>query len=90
MGAYAEAKSTFDMGLVLIFGCIGLLMEYTEWPRPPLLLGLVLGALIERNFFISYEIHALGFLLRPVVVVILLTGCAVLLYGQFKSHRSRD
>jgi TctA family transporter len=65
-------------------------MEYTEWPRPPLLLGLVLGALIERNFFISYEIHALGFLLRPVVVVILLTGCAVLLYGQFKSHRSRD
>ena len=90
LGAYAEAKSTFDMGLVLIFGFIGLLMEYTEWPRPPLLLGLVLGALIERNFFISYEIHALGFLLRPVVVVILLTGCAVLLYGQFKGHRSRD
>jgi TctA family transporter len=90
LGAYAEAKSTFDMGLVLIFGFIGLLMEYTAWPRPPLLLGLVLGALIERNFFISYEIHALGFLLRPVVVVILLTGCLALVYGRLKSLWSRD
>ncbi|MGH7816904.1 MAG: tripartite tricarboxylate transporter permease [Candidatus Binatia bacterium] len=90
LGAFAESKSTFDMGIALVFGFIGLLMEYTEWPRPPLILGLVLGALIERNFFISYEIHALGFFLQPSVIVILLFGIGVLFYGKFKQLSAND
>jgi TctA family transporter len=84
LGAYAESNSIFDMGIALLFGFIGLVMVYTDWPRPPLILGLVLGALIEKNFFISYQIHALGFLLRPVVIVILVTGLGVLLYSKLK------
>ena len=90
LGAFAESKSTFDMGIALVFGFIGLLMEYTEWPRPPLILGLVLGTLIERNFYISYEIHALGFFLQPSVIVILLFGIGVLFYGKFKQLSADD
>ena len=88
--AYAESKSIFDMGITLLFGFIGLVMVYTEWPRPPLILGLVLGALVERNFFISFQIHALGFLLRPVVIVILLGGFGILLYRKLKRYLSGD
>jgi TctA family transporter len=83
-GAYAESKSIFDMGIALLFGFIGLVMVYTEWPRPPLILGLVLGALIERNFFVSYQIHALEFVFRPFVIAILLIGLGVLLYRRIQ------
>lgn len=84
-GAYAEAKSTFDMGIALLFGFIGLVMIYTDWPRPPLILGLVLGALIERNFFVSYQIHALEFVLRPFVMAILIIGVSALLYRRIQA-----
>jgi putative tricarboxylic transport membrane protein len=73
-----------------VFGLIGLVMVYVEWPRPPLILGLVLGALIERNFFISYEIHALGFFLKPIVLLILLIGVGVLLYDKLKNYLAHD
>jgi TctA family transporter len=88
LGAYAESKSIFDMAVALLFGLIGLVMVHVDWPRPPLILGLVLGSLIERNFFISYEIHALGFLLNPIVLVIFLTGLGVLFYDGFKKQLS--
>ncbi len=78
LGGYAESHSTFDMGITLLFGFIGLLMVYLDWPRPPLILGLVLGPLIERYFFISYGLHKMGFLLRPIVIVTLLLGLVVL------------
>jgi TctA family transporter len=90
LGSYAESKSIFDMGVTLLFGFIGLVMIYVDWPRPPLILGLVLGALIERNFFISYEIHALGFFLKPTVLVILGIGLAVLSYDNIKKNLRSD
>jgi TctA family transporter len=77
LGGYAESHSTFDMGITLLFGFIGLVMVYSDWPRPPLILGLVLGPLIERYFFISYGLFKMDFLLRPIVVFTLLVGLAV-------------
>lgn len=89
LGGYAESKSMFDMGIALIFGFIGLIMVYADWPRPPLILGLVLGALIERNFFISYEIHGLSFLFRPLILVILLVGLGVLFLPKIQEVVAR-
>ena len=78
------------MGVALVFGFLGLIMVHVDWPRPPLILGLVLGGLIERNFFISYEIHALEFLLRPAVLIILVTGLGALFYDTLKTHLTGD
>jgi putative tricarboxylic transport membrane protein len=90
LGSYAESKSIFDMGVTLLFGFIGLIMVHVDWPRPPLILGLVLGAMIERNFFISYEIHALGFFLKPIVLFILVIGLGVLFYDGVKNYLRND
>jgi putative tricarboxylic transport membrane protein len=78
LGGYVDANSFLAMGLALLFGLIGMLMVYLDWPRPPLVLGLVLGPLVERYVFISYRLYEFGFLLRPLVVVILLIAAAVL------------
>jgi len=89
LGGYAESNSILDMGITLLFGFIGLLMVYLDWPRPPLILGLVLGKLVERNFFISYQLHGSGFLFRPMVIVILLIGVAALFLPVLQAFLSK-
>ena len=49
LGAFAEKNAFEDMVIVLFFGALGWIMEKLEWPRPPVLLGLVLGPLAENR-----------------------------------------
>ncbi|MBI4322626.1 MAG: tripartite tricarboxylate transporter permease [Chloroflexi bacterium] len=79
LGSYADSNSLAAVVVTLLFGFIGLLMVYLDWPRPPLILGLVLGTLIEKNLFISYTRYEFSFLLRPMVVAIFLVGLAIIL-----------
>jgi hypothetical protein len=46
-------------------------MKQLRWPRPPLILGLVLGDTVERNLFISVERYNLEWLARPIVLGLL-------------------
>ncbi|MCX7787420.1 MAG: tripartite tricarboxylate transporter permease [Spirochaetes bacterium] len=50
IGTYAVQSSIFDVGVMLVFGLIGYLMSKQEIPRAPLVLGLILGPLMEENF----------------------------------------
>ena len=50
VGVYVLNGSEFDLLLMLIFGVIGFIMRKTGFPLAPLILGLVLGGLIEVNF----------------------------------------
>src|SRR5437899_2400291 len=53
IGAFEASRSWGDLFALLIFGVFGWLMKQFKWPRPPLVLGLVLGDSIERYMFIS-------------------------------------
>jgi putative tricarboxylic transport membrane protein len=78
LGSFTSSNSVLSIGITLAFGLIGLLMVSLHWPRPPLIVGLVLGALIEKNLFISYERYGVAFLQRPLVLVIVAIGLAVI------------
>ncbi len=76
VGSYQTSRSWGDLYILLVFGVIGWAMKQLRWPRPPLILGFVLGAIIERYMFISIERYGFDWLTRPVVVVLL--GLALL------------
>jgi putative tricarboxylic transport membrane protein len=78
-GGYADTNSYLAIAITAVFGVVGLIMVHQGWPRPPLVLGLVLGQLIERYLFISYSIYGFSFLLRPLVFVLIAIAVAVLL-----------
>jgi len=78
VSAYQGSASWGDIYSAVIFGIIGWLMKIYGWPRPPLMLGFVLGALFERYLFISVEIYGFNWLTRPVVLVILAAAAWVL------------
>jgi hypothetical protein len=71
LGAFAEKNAFDDLYLMLIFGGLGWAMVRFNWPRPPLVLGLVLGTLAENRLFLSLRNYELAWLLRPGVLIIL-------------------
>ena len=72
LGAYQTTKSFSDLFLLVIISLLGWVMNRLGWPRPPLLLGLVLAGILENNFFISYYAYGVEWLARPVVIIALL------------------
>ncbi|HKO71425.1 MAG TPA: tripartite tricarboxylate transporter permease, partial [Bradyrhizobium sp.] len=71
LSAFQGSQSWGDLYSLVIFGAIGWLMKLFNWPRPPLMLGFVLGGVFEHNLFISTEIYGWTWLYRPAVLVIL-------------------
>ena len=87
LGAYAEKNAFPDMVVVLVFGALGWIMEKMEWPRPPVLLGLVLGPLAENRLFLSTDNYGLSWTTRPGVMIIFAITLFGIFYPVFKSRR---
>jgi putative tricarboxylic transport membrane protein len=49
-GVYSVNQSLFDVGLVLTVGVIGYILRYCKVPVLPMVLGVVLGFMIESNY----------------------------------------
>ncbi len=71
MGAWLGGASMGDWIACLALGVVGFFMKRGGWPRPPLVLALILGPILENAFHISMRVHAgVGWLGRPIVLVI--------------------
>src|SRR5258706_7435566 len=46
----------------MIFGVLGWIRKRLAWPRPPLVVGLVIGAIFERYLYISTSLYGIGWL----------------------------
>lgn len=49
VGAFAITQRVFDIYVMLFFGLVGFVLRGLKFPMPPLILGLVLGELLEQN-----------------------------------------
>ncbi|MCY3731118.1 MAG: tripartite tricarboxylate transporter permease [Rhodospirillaceae bacterium] len=79
IGAFQATRQWGDLVALLGFGLLGWVMKRVDWPRPPLLLGLVLGGLLERYMFISFQRYGTDWLSRPIVIgVFLVTAYSLL------------
>jgi hypothetical protein len=72
MGAWLGGASLGDWISCLTMGVVGFIMKRGGWPRPPLILALILGNIMENSFQISMRAHeGAGWLTRPIVLIIL-------------------
>ncbi|MDF2822821.1 MAG: Tripartite tricarboxylate transporter TctA family protein [Mycobacterium sp.] len=90
IGSFTATNSWNDVMIMLLFGGVAVFAGRWGWPLPPLLLGLVLGPMIESNYFLSYELNDQGFgwLGRPLVLVMI--GLLVLSLGVPRLKRWID
>lgn len=76
-GVYAVQINTFDLILLIAFGVIGMVLVRHEYPLAPLVLGLVLGPMIENNMrraLTAANGDFMIFLEKPVSLVFLLAA----------------
>ena len=88
MGAWLSTASIGDWVSCTLFGALGFAMKRGGWPRPPIVLALVLGGILESSFQISMRIHrGVGWLSRPIVIVILLIIAASIFMGWRRQRK---
>ncbi|MEQ9811539.1 MAG: tripartite tricarboxylate transporter permease [Azospirillaceae bacterium] len=92
MGVYAVQRSTFEVWVVLCFGLLGYAMRKLDYPAAPMLLGFVLGPLMEEHFrraLLLSQGDLATFVERPVSGVILLLALTVLVWTSIGAVRRR-
>jgi putative tricarboxylic transport membrane protein len=82
IGVYSVSNSTFDVILTAVFGLLGYVFIKLKCEAAPLLLGLVLGKMMEENFRRALKL-ARGdfstFFTRPISLVLLLLAIGLIL-----------
>jgi putative tricarboxylic transport membrane protein len=73
IGSYFIQNSLFDVGTCIAFGLFGWLLKRSGYPTAPVILGLILGNMIEENLRLSLvKGDLIDFVTRPGSLIILL------------------
>lgn len=75
VGSYAIASRPFDILVMLVFGIVGLALRGLNYPMAPLVLGIVLGDLLDKSLRRGLNLSdgdLTPFLTRPIAFVLFL------------------
>lgn len=88
-GAFAINNGYLEIGIMLIFGILGFLFDKAHIPLAPVVLGIVLGPIVERNFLQSVlktNWDLTQFFTRPISAVLIVLVAAALLASPLISR----
>lgn len=90
VGAYGTNNRTFDCWALIFFGLVGYLLRKGGFPMTPLILGFVLGPIMELNFrrSLSYSNGSyLAFFTHPISGVFLVIALFSLIFNLYKHYK---
>lgn len=93
VGTYAMRHAVFDVGVLLAVGLLSYGLRRMCVPLPPLVLGFILGPLLESNLRRALLISDgdwSTFIFRPISGVILLLAVAIVFYGTFFTRKKES
>jgi putative tricarboxylic transport membrane protein len=83
VGAYAISNSMFDVWIMLAAGVAGLFFKWLGIKPAPLILGLILGPMFEKNLRSTLELTSTGyaiFFTRPITIVLWILTLLIVLF----------
>ncbi len=94
IGVYGVNNNIFDVYAVLLFGIAGYILRVLQFEPAPLLLGYVLGPMLEENFrramLLSRGSVSDAFIARPISLWLLVVTALVLAWGIWSALRQRS
>ena len=90
LASFQATRHYGDLWSLLAFSLLGWLMKRFSWPRPPLILGLVLSGIIENYLFISISRYGATWMMRPIVMIVMVLIAASLYYGIRNSRKQLE
>jgi len=94
MGSYLSRGAWENLILLFAMGILGYLLKRFDWPRPPFVIGLVLGGIAEESLHKALNIWGPTFFMRPLslIFIALIIGSVVLyiMRSRKKKQASND
>ncbi|MCL4768068.1 MAG: tripartite tricarboxylate transporter permease [Hyphomicrobiaceae bacterium] len=87
VGAYSIRNTMFDVWVSLGFGVLGYLMRKRNWPMAPLVLGFILGPMLEQALRQSLSSGGLTFFADRPIVLGLFAMSVITLYTSLRVIR---
>lgn len=84
IGAFAIASRTFDVWVMLGFGVAGFVLREMKYPMAPLVLGIVLGDILDKNLrrgLVLSDGDLTPFFTRPISLVLWVVALLTVLVG---------
>jgi putative tricarboxylic transport membrane protein len=92
IGVFSVNNSIFDVGLALLFGFLGYAMRLLDFEPAPLLIGFVLGPLMEENLrraMLMARGDPMVLFQRPITATLLILAALLLVWALWASLRPR-
>ncbi len=91
MGAYIGQNNATELLILVGFGVVATILKFANYPLPPLLIGFILGTMLEDNFSRSMQLYrGLGFILeRPMTLGLLILAAILVLLPSYRARRAR-
>jgi TctA family transporter len=81
LSAFQETRHWTAVPIVLSFAGLGFVMKYFRWPRPPLVLGFILGKIVEQNMLTAISLYGVvGVLERPLTVGLIVGAIVIAVF----------
>ncbi len=92
MGAYIGQNNTTELLILVGFGVCATILRFADYPLAPLLIGFILGSMLEDNFSRSMQLYdGFGFILqRPMTLGLLTLALILVVLPTYRVHRARS
>jgi putative tricarboxylic transport membrane protein len=92
MGAYIGQNNATELLILVGFGVIATILRFADYPLAPLLIGFILGTMLEDNFSRSMQLYGgLDFILeRPMTLGLLVLAALLVMLPTFRAARARN
>jgi len=71
LSAFQANMSVLDLAIMAVFGMLGVFMKMYGWPRPPVIIAIVLGEQINQYFWLSINAFGWRMFERPQMLAII-------------------
>ncbi len=91
MGAYIGQNNATELLLLVGFGVCATILRFADYPLAPLLIGFILGPLLENNFARAMQLYdGMGFIWqRPMTLGLLIIAVLLVILPSYRARRAR-
>jgi putative tricarboxylic transport membrane protein len=91
MGAYIGQNNATELLFLVGLGVAATILRFADYPLAPLLIGFILGSMLEDNFSRSMQLYdGIGFVLaRPMTMGLLALAAVLVVLPSYRARRAR-
>ncbi len=92
IGAYIGQNNATELLLLVGLGVCATILRFADYPLPPLLIGFILGGMMENNFARAVNLtDGVAFMYeRPMTLTLLVIGLLLIFLPAYRRRRARD